>query len=225
MDSRWLFAALWLFGVAAQAQTRGAVTIRGHISEMASLRFYSHQTVGEGVTGANQGQDSALNYSLDLGDVGVVPGRNNGVRGGEVRMILRANTSYVLTASVSSTGFKAGRGEMQLSDIGFGIPSAEIMPSGERAKSEGTEVLNPQKYDSDPLSPSFSNGEPEYAATLADLSTGEVPVLKGSRISYGGSLNTPNNGLLVSTRYAVHPQFFRQNSGFEATVTYTISTP
>jgi len=220
-----IFTVLVLFGFSAQAQTRGSVTIRGHISEMASLRFHSHQAVGEGVTGANLGQDSALNYSLDLGDVGVVPGRNNGVRGGEVTMILRTNTSYVLTASVSSTGFKSGPGEIQLSDIGFGLPSAEIEPSGERARSDGTQVLDPAKFDSDPLNATVSQGEPVYAATLADLAGGEVPLLKGSRISYGGSLNTPNNGLLVSTRYAVHPQYFRENAGFEATVTYTISTP
>ena len=60
---------------------------------------------------------------------------------------------------------------------------------------------------------------------IRKIADGEVPILKGSRISYGGSLNTPTNGLLVSTRYAVHPQYFRENSGFEATVTYTISTP
>lgn len=219
----WLLTLFILIGTTAVAQPRGSVTIAGYISEIASVRFYSDAPVGPGVRGENVGAQSALNYILDLGDVGVVPGRDNSVRGGEVKLILRANTAYVLSASVATSGFKPGAGELSLRDIGFGVPTAEIAPSGQRARSDGTQVLV-AGIDSDPLSAPVTNGEPRYAATLADLQ-GETPLLRGDRISYGGSLNSASNGLLVSTRYAVHPQYFKANSGFSATVTYTISTP
>lgn len=222
---RWIIAILICLSTAAAAQTRGSVTLRGHVAEIASVQFHSGSTFGQGVSGRNQGSASgALDYTIDVGNAGFEPGRDNGFRGGEVKLLLRSNSAYVLTASVEARGFKAGEGEFSLRDIGFGIPSEQITASGERARSEGTRVVNAGKFDADPLSASVVNGTPRFSATLADLQ-GDVPVLRGERISYGGSLNSANNGLIVATRYAVLPQYFKQNAGFEATVTYTISTP
>jgi hypothetical protein len=222
---RMLTAALFLMSLSAAAQDRGTVRIVGHVSEMASLRFHSSSLQGEGVTGQNAGAAGALDYTLDLNDVRAVEGRANGVHGGAVTLALRSNASYVLTATVQGTGFRQGPGEIGLEDIGFGVPSAAIATSGERARSAGTVVPNAAKFDSDPLAASTSGGKPHYAATLADLAHGPTPVLQGERISYGGTVNAPNNALLVSTNYAVHPQMFRRNDRFEATVTYTLTTP
>jgi hypothetical protein len=222
---RLIAAALFLTSLSAAAQDRGSIRITGRVSEMASLRFYSSSVQGEGVAGQNAGADGALDYTLDLDDVGQVPGRNNGVRGGAVTLALRSNSSYVLTATVQGTGFRKGPGEIGLEDIGFGVPSAAIVASGDRARADGTVVPNAAKFDSDPLLASTAGGKPHYAATLADLAHGPTPVLQGERISYGGTLNAPNNALLVSTNYAVHPQMFRRNDRFEATVTYTLTTP
>ncbi|MBF5043142.1 hypothetical protein IR215_12200 [Simulacricoccus sp. 17bor-14] len=216
-------AALLLLSLSAAAQDRGTVRIVGHVSEVASLRFQSSTLAGEGVTGQNAG--NSLNYTLNLGDLREAEGRPNGVHGGVVTLALRTNTAYVLTATVQGSGFRAGPGEIGLGDIGFGVPSAAITPSGDHARADGTQVVNAAKFDSDPLTASTAGGRPHYAATLADLAHGPTPLLQGERISYGGTVNAPNNALLVSTNYAVHPQMFRRNDRFEATVTYTLTTP
>src|SRR5688572_17677578 len=112
---RWLVTMLTVVSATAAAQTRGTVRIAGHVSQMASVRFFSDSTVGSGVQGTNAGgADGSLDYTLDLGDVGIVPGRDNGVRGGEVRLILRSNASYVLTASVAGSGFANAAGDLTL---------------------------------------------------------------------------------------------------------------
>ena len=225
---RLMTAALFLSSlsaVAAEPGSQGTVRIVGRVSEMASLRFHSSSLQGAGVTGQNAGAGGALDYTLNLDDVGQVPGRDNGVRGGAVTLALRSNSAYVLTATVQGTGFRGGPGEIGLQDIGFGVPSAAIATSGDRARADGTQVVNAAKFDSDPLAASTLGGKPRYAATLADLAQGPTPVLQGERISYGGTVNAPNNALLVSTNYAVHPQMFRRNDRFEATVTYTLTTP
>lgn len=222
---RWLTTIILCISTAAAAQTSGSITLRGHVAQIASVQFYSGTSFGPGVNGTNAGaRGSALSYTLDLGNVGIEAGRSNQIRGGEVKLLLRSNSAYVLTASVQARGFKAGPGEMSLSDIGFGIPQAEIEPSGHRARSDGTRVLDSARFGGDPLQAEVVSGAPRFAASLADLQ-GDVPLLTGERISYGGSLNSPNNGLIVATRYAVLPQYFKDNAGFEATVTYTISTP
>jgi hypothetical protein len=222
---RLMTTALFLLSLSAAAQDRGTVRIVGHVSEMASLRFHSSSLQGDGVAGQNAGASNALDYTLDLNDVQQVEGRSNGVRGGAVTLALRTNSAYVLTATVQGSGFREGPGEMGLEDIGFGVPSATIATSGERARSDGTQVVNAGKFDSDPLTASTQGGKPHYSATLADLASGPTPVLQGERISYGGTVNAANNALLVSTHYAVHPQMFRRNDRFEATVTYTLTTP
>lgn len=219
-----LTLALIASTAAAQAGNRGSIRITGRVSEMASLRFHSSNVVGEGVTGSNSGQD-ALSYTLALDDVGVVPGRDNGVRGGRVTMALRSNASYVLTATVQGSGFRSGEGEISLNDIGFGLPTAEIATSGARARNENLVEPLGGKFDHDPLLAATSGGRPQYSATLGDLQNGPVPVLQGDRISFGGAIDSPENALLVTTHYAVHPQYFRQNDGFEAVVTYTLTTP
>ncbi len=222
---RLMTAALFLMSLSAAAQDRGTIRITGRVSEMASLRFHSSSVQGEGVTGQNAGADGSLNYTLDLDDVRELEGRSNGVRGGAVTLALRTNSSYVLTATVQGSGFREGPGEIGLDDIGFGVPSAAIATSGDHARADGTQVVNAGKFDSDPLTASTLGGKPRYSATLADLAQGPTPVLQGERISYGGTVNAPNNALLVSTHYAVHPQMFRRNDRFEATVTYTLTTP
>lgn len=214
---------LLLAAAEATAQTSGAVRLVGSVREMVSVRFHSDQSFGTGVTGSNAATDGRLDYTLDLGQVGVVPGRDNGLRGGAVNLILRSNTPYLLSASVVAQGFGSRPDEMQLSDIGFGLPRSAIAPSGDKARSEGTQHLD-TRFDSDPIAATVRNGAPVFDATLEDLQGG-APLLRGDRISYGGGLQSPTNGLVVSTRYAVLPQYFRGNSDFEATVVYTISSP
>ena len=163
---RLMTAALFLMSLSAAAQDRGTIRITGHVSEMASLRFHSSSLQGEGVTGQNAGADGALDYTLDLDDVQQVEGRANGVRGGAVTLALRSNSSYVLTATVQGTGFRQGPGEIGLDDIGFGVPSTAIATSGDRARADGTQVVNAGKFDSDPLVASTAGGKPHYLSLI-----------------------------------------------------------
>lgn len=221
---RWFAVLILTISAPSLAQNRATVRLTGTVQEMVSVRFHGDRTVGSDVTGRNgKSQDNALDYTLDLGEVSVQPTRDNGMRGGVVDLILRSNTSYVLTATVTGTGFGTTDDEFKLSDIGFGMPAAAIAPSGDRARNDGTQLMD-GRFDADPLAARVENGAPAFAATLEDLQGG-VPVLRGERISLGGSLSSPNNGLIVSTRYAVLPQFFRGNTRFEATVVYTMSSP
>jgi hypothetical protein len=219
-----LICALLLTATAV-AQTRGSVRIVGYVSQSASLQFQSASTFGPGVAGSNRGTPGeALDYTLELGDVGIVPERDNAMRGASIVLALRSNAAYVLTATVAASGFIAGEGQVQLSDIGFGIPSAQIAASGERATRGGTVVLNRAKFDADPSRAPIVRGRPKFTGTLNDLQ-GEVPLLRGEAISLGGTLHSPDNALLVSTKYAILPQYFEANAGFSAVIVYTLSTP
>lgn len=222
---RMFVTALLLGSLGALAQSRGSVRITGHVTQIASLKLHSASTFGPGVRGQDQGADGSLDYALELGDVGVVEGRSSEARGAEVTLALRSNSTYVLTATVVGSGFRSGsRDEIALSDIGFGIPGAQIRPSGDRARSQNT-TFTDARFDNDPTQVAVSAaGEPAYPATLGDLQ-GETPILRGDAISNGGGLRSPNNALLVPTRYAVHPQYFKRNDGFQAVVVYTLTTP
>lgn len=222
---RLVFTAVMLLPLAALAQSTGTVRITGHVTQMASLKLHSASTFGGGVRGTNSGVDGALDYNLELGDVGLVQGRPNDPRGAEVTLALRSNTTYVLTATVVGSGFQGGsKDEIQLSDIGFGIVGGQIRPSGDRARSQNT-TFTDARFDNDPAQvPVSVEGAPTYSATLEDLQ-GEVPLLRGDAISHGGSFRSPNNALLVPTKYAVHPQYFKRNEGFQAVVVYTLTTP
>lgn len=216
-----LICALLLAAPAA-GQTRGSVRIVGYVSQTVSIQFHGASTFGDGVAGANRGGGETLDYILDLGDVGRGPGRDNGMRGASIVLALRTNAAYALTATVVDSGFSQGRSQVQLSDIGFGIPSAEIVASGRRASAARTVVL--KKFDADPSRARTVRGAPKFSGTLEDL-RGKVPLLRGDAASRGGGLHSPDNAVLVSTKYAILPQHFAPNAGFSAVVIYTLTTP
>ncbi len=220
-----LLICVLLLAAPAAAQRRGSVRIVGYVSQTASLQFHAASTFGDGVAGANSGGDGeALDYTLDLGDVGKVPGRDNAMRGASIVLALRTNAAYTLTATVVSSGFSPGPSQVQLSDIGFGVPSAEIVATGERASAARTAVLNRAKFDADPSRAPVVGGAPKFSGTLEDLRS-EVPLLHGDAVSRGGTLHSPDNALLVSTKYAILPQYFEPNAGFSAVIVYTLTTP
>ncbi|HYP27994.1 MAG TPA: hypothetical protein VE262_14860 [Blastocatellia bacterium] len=223
-----VFVAMTAAVASAQSNT-GTVQLNGSVQNAASLRWWSF-TNNNAVSGANapNTQNSPLAFTLNMGDVS--PNNTNNYVGGSVRVILRTNAAYTLSAALTSnSGFGTignTNGDLALSDIGFGL--ANIAASGVLVTGtavSGSSVTAP--YNNDPSTATKDvDGIPTFTSTLGNLSTTApgTQVMSGPRISRGGSNNSPNNGLLVDTIYAVGPQFFTPTS-FSATVTYTLVTP
>jgi hypothetical protein len=209
--------------VVASAQTTGTVTVNGSVAKSASIRWWSFTALNT-ETGANapNTQNSPLLFTLTMGDVS--PANANNYAGGKVKVVLRTNAAYVLSAQVSaSSGFGAASGDLRLADVGFGL--ANLANSGDLVFGDpATDSVVAGSFGNDPSSAAKNaDGVPTFATSFNNLSAA-TQVLSGPRISKGGSVSSPNNGLLVDTIYAIGPQFFTPTT-FSATVTYTITTP
>lgn len=209
----------------ASAQTSGTVTVGGTVAKSASIRWWSFTALNT-ESGANSPntQNSPLLFTLNVGDVS--PANTNSYAGGKVRVVLRSNAAYALSAQVtSSSGFgSAGSGDLSLSDVGFGL--ANMANSGSLVFGDpATNSVFAGSFGNDPSAASKnSDGIPTFATSLNGVASSATQVLSGPRISKGGSVSSANNGLLVDTIYAIGPQFFTPTT-FSATVTYTITTP
>ena len=114
--------------VVASEQTTGTVTVNGSVAKSASIRWWSFTALNT-ETGANapNTQNSPLLFTLTMGDVS--PANANNYAGGKVKVVLRTNAAYVLSAQVSaSSGFGAASGDLRLADVGFGL--ANLANSG-----------------------------------------------------------------------------------------------
>ena len=216
---------LGITAVVGSAQTSGTVTVNGSVAKSAAIRWWSYTALNS-ETGANapNTQNSPLVFTLSLGDVS--PTNTNNYAGGRVKMILRTNASYVVSAQVTaSSGFgAAANGDITLTDIGFGLgnlANSGVLVIGDPA----TLSTIAGSFGNDPSAASKDgDGVPAFATSLNNVAAAATQVLSGPRISKAGSVSSPNNGLLVDTVYAVGPQFFTPTT-FSATVTYTITTP
>lgn len=212
--------------VVGSAQTSGTVTINGSVAKSAAIRWWSYTALNSeaGVNAPNT-QNSPLAFTLSLGDVS--PTNTDTYAGGRVKMILRSNASYAVSAQVTAnSGFgAAANGDITLSDIGFGVgnlANSGVLVVGDPATNSvvaGTFVNDPSAAVKD------ADGIPTFSNSLNSVAAAATQVLSGPRISKAGSINSANNGLLVDTVYAVGPQFFTPAAAFSATVTYTITTP
>jgi hypothetical protein len=220
-----LTAIFAMTSVVATAQTSGTVILNGSVAKSAAIRWWSFTALNS-ETGANapNTQNSPLLFTLDVGDVS--PANANTYAGGKVTVVLRSNADYVLSAQVTaSSGFGAAvNGDMTLADVGFGLSNlanSGVLVVGDPAANStfaGSFGNDPSAAAKD------ADGVPTFTASLNGVAAAATQVLSGPRISRGGSVNSPNNGLLVDTVYAVGPQFFTPTT-FSATVTYTITTP
>jgi hypothetical protein len=220
-------ALVALAATATMAQSSGTVTINGSVGNAVSIRWWAGSSFG-GATGNNAPptQNAPLSYTLNLGDVS--PNNTASSVGGTVTVVLRSNVGYTLSAQVtSSSGFGTvgnTNGDISLADIGFGLRNLRASGTGSLVTSNavsGSTIAAP--FNNDPSGASVDgDGIPSYSATLNNISA-STTVLTGPRISRGGGIISPNNGLLVDTIYAVVPQFFTPTGSFSATVTYTIT--
>jgi hypothetical protein len=207
----------------ASAQSTGSVTINGSVAKSASIRWWSFTALNtETGTNAPNTQNSPLLFTLNVGDVS--PANLNNYAGGKVKVILRTNAAYALSAQVTaSSGFGAASGDLTLSDVGFGL--SNLANSGGLVFGDpATNSVIAGSFGNDPSTASKNaDGVPTFPTSLNNVSSA-TQVLSGPRISKGGSVSSPNNGLLVDTVYAIGPQYFTPTT-FSATVTYTITTP
>jgi hypothetical protein len=217
--------ALTLTALVASAQTSGTVTVNGNVAKSASIRWWSYSALNsESGTNSPNTQNGPLAFTLTLGDVS--PTNTHTYAGGKVKVVLRSNASYVLSAQVTaSSGFGASAsGDITLSDIGYGLDSlanSGTLVTGDPA-SDGTIAGS---FSNDPSTASKNaDGVPQFTTSLNNVASAATQVLSGPRISKGGDISSPNNGLLVDTVYAVGPQYYTPTT-FSATVTYTITTP
>jgi hypothetical protein len=207
----------------ASAQSTGTVTINGSVSKSASIRWWSFTALNtETGTNSPNTQNSPLLFTLNVGDVS--PANANNYAGGKVKVILRTNAAYALSAQVTaSSGFGAASGDITLSDVGFGL--SNLANSGALVFGDpATNSVIAGSFGNDPSAAAKNaDGVPTFPTSLSNVSSA-TQVLSGPRISKGGSVSSPNNGLLVDTVYAIGPQYFTPTT-FSATVTYTITTP
>ncbi len=207
----------------AFAQNTGTVTINGSVAKSASIRWWSFTALNsETGTNAPNTQNSPLVFTMSVGDVS--PANTNNYAGGKVKVILRTNAAYALSAQVTaSSGFGAASGDISLSDVGFGL--ANLANSGALVFGDpATNSVIAGSFGNDPSAAAKNaDGVPTFPTSLSNVSSA-TQVLSGPRISKGGSVSSPNNGLLVDTVYAIGPQYFTPTT-FSATVTYTITTP
>ena len=207
----------------AFAQSTGTVTINGSVAKSASIRWWSFTALNtETGTNAPNTQNSPLLFTLSVGDVS--PANPNNYAGGKVKVILRTNAAYALSAQVTaSSGFGAASGDITLSDVGFGL--SNLANSGALVFGDpATNSVIAGSFGNDPSAAAKNaDGVPTFPTSLSNVSSA-TQVLSGPRISKGGSVSSPNNGLLVDTVYAIGPQYFTPTT-FSATVTYTITTP
>lgn len=215
-----------IFAIAAgtvSAQSTGSVNINGSVAKSASIRWWSFTALNtETGTNAPNTQNSPLLFTLSVGDVS--PANSNNYAGGKVKVILRTNAAYALSAQVTaSSGFGAASGDLRLADVGFGL--ANLANSGALVFGDpATDSVIAGSFGNDPSAAAKNaDGVPTFPTSLNNVSS-VTQVLSGPRISKGGSVSSPNNGLLVDTIYAIGPQYFTPTT-FSATVTYTITTP
>lgn len=218
-----LTSVLAIAASTASAQSTGTVTINGSVAKSASIRWWSFTALNtETGTNAPNTQNSPLLFTLSVGDVS--PANPNNYAGGKVKVILRTNAAFALSAQVTaSSGFGAASGDISLSDVGFGL--ANLANSGALVFGDpATNSVIAGSFGNDPSAATKNaDGVPTFPTSLSNVSSA-TQVLSGPRISKGGSVSSPNNGLLVDTVYAIGPQYFTPTT-FSATVTYTITTP
>ena len=208
----------------ASAQSTGSVTINGSVAKSASIRWWSFTALNT-ETGANapNTQNSPLLFTLTVGDVS--PANSNNYAGGKVKVILRTNAAYALSAQVTaSSGFGAASGDLRLADVGFGL--ANLANSGALVFGDpATNSVIAGSFGNDPSAAAKdADGVPTFATSLNNVASSATQVLSGPRISKGGSVDSPNNGLLVDTIYAIGPQYYTPTTN-SATVTNTNTTP
>ena len=234
----WLLPAVLMFTAVianAQATDNGSITLQGTVSGYVEVRAGGAATLannsGGGITNNKIKGDKLNNpttLTIDFGEVG--PSNTNSFVTATVPLRLRSNVSYTLKTSAAAMTYGSGTTDassVTLADIGFGLTTATRDSGGGVAAGSDTIAA---LASTDPTLGSNGSvdsvtGRYTYNAnhSLANYTT-STTILTGPRImnSMVGSGNT--NGLVVTSIFAIKPQFFTPGS-FSTSVTFTISNP
>lgn len=197
-------------GIAVNAQTNPTATVNfsGTISPSVDMRIVS---VLNNSTGTSVGIGlTATSATIDFGELS--PNRlqgdlTNGHSAFTVNVALRSNSNYKVVAN-SDLGGTVGTSAWELDDIGFGVLAPTASGNGAAVVAGATGITVGANASSvDPSSSAVVGGVPSYAKTLDDIKE-DSDIFTGSRISYQGNVNTPNNAIIVPLRFAAAPQFF-----------------
>jgi hypothetical protein len=220
---------------AAQTSDSGSVTLQGTVSGYVEVRAGGAATLtnnsGGGITN-NKIKGDKLNspttMTIDFGEVG--PSNAASFVTATVPLRLRGNESYTLKASAAAMTYGSGTPDtssVTLADIGFGVTSATRDSGGGVAT--GTDTIA-ASASGDPTaggngSVNGASGRYVYNTghSLGDY-TSSTTILTGPRIMNAMVPAGNTNGLVVTTVFAIKPQFFTPGS-FSTSVTFTISNP
>lgn len=236
-QSFFLAAAFALAAITANAQTSdsGSITVQGTASGYVEVRAGGAATLtnnsGGGITN-NKAKGDKLNnpttLTIDFGEVG--PANAASFVTATVPLRLRSNVSYTLKTSVAAITYGSGTPDVNsvtLADIGFGVFTATRDSGGGVAT--GTDTIAATASGDPTLGANGSingaTGRYTYNAghSLASY-TSSTTVLTGPRIMNAMVPSANTNGLVVTTMFAIKPQFFTPGS-FSTSVTFTISNP
>jgi hypothetical protein len=233
-------AATAIVGLAAEAVTSaqvldsGTITLQGTVSGYVEVRSGGPATIsgnsGGGITN-NKVKGDRLNspttLTIDFGDVG--PANTNNWVTASVPIRLRSNLSYTLRMSASAITYGGGTPDadsVTLADIGFGVTSATRDTGGGIISGTDTIAAN---ANGDPTS--GANGAPNAAGRYVfnanhslNNYTASTTIVSGPRINHAMVPTANTNGLVITTLFAIKPQFFTVGS-FSTSVTFTVSNP
>jgi hypothetical protein len=219
---------------AQQLSDSGSVSLQGTVSGYVEIRAGGSATLtgnsGGGITN-NKSKGASLSPSvmtIDFGEVG--PSNTANFVIATVPLRLRSNVSYTLKMSASAMTYGGGTPDTQsvtLADIGFGVTSATRDSGGGVAT--GTDNIA-AAVSGDPTSATngsvnTTTGRYTYNGSFSLNSfTTSTTILTGPRIMNAMVPSGNLNGLVVTTVFAIKPQFFTPGS-FSTSVTFTISNP
>jgi hypothetical protein len=218
---------------AAQSSDSGSITLQGNVSGYVEIRAGGAATLtGNSGGGINNNKSKGASLSpnvmtIDFGEVG--PSNTANFVIATVPLRLRSNAQYTLKMSASAMAY-GGTPDAQsvtLADIGFGVTSAARDGGGGVAT--GTDnvaaAVSGDPTNSANGSINSTTGRYTYNGSFSLNSfTTSTTILTGPRIMNAMVPSANTNGLVVTTVFAIKPQFFTPGS-FSTSVTFTISTP
>ena len=219
----------------AQSSDTGSVTVQGTASGYVEVRAGGAASLsgnsGGGITN-NKAKGDKLNTPtmmiIDFGDAG--PANAASFVTATVPLRLRSNVSYTLKASASAITYGSGTPDansVTLSDVGFGILTATRDSGGGVAAGTDTIAATASGDPTLGTNGSISGTTGRYiyntGHSLADYMSSST-IVTGPRIMNAMTPSANTNGLVVTTMFAIKPQFFTPGS-FSTSVTFTISNP
>lgn len=214
----------------AQVNTSGSVTVGGTVSKFVEINSGGAVTLagnsGGGIT-TDGVSGNLLAVAVELGELG--PANSSSFVTASVPLKLRSNTNYILSMSASIVSSGSSSSKIGLSDIGFGLGTADRPSSGPTSigVASGSDVPNTS---GDPTlaangAVNASTGRFEYTAARSHLGafSSSTTVLSGPRI-LNAVPRSNGNGLSVPAIFSVKPQFY-ENGTMSATAVFTIAAP